>query len=142
MDTETLMNSPSGYIRDEESPVVAPAGEDDGARLDLCAPDIREEIKQYLVADYLDKDFGYRLTACRHLGTMNSAFIRAEKTRKLLPQDNTLYMNPDDLVSAGLDKGTRVRVSSRYGSIEVVLKADPSMASGVVSTHHMWGANE
>ena len=73
---------------------------------------------------------------------MNSAFIRAEKTRSRLPNDNTLYMNPKDIETENLVKGSKVQVASKYGSIEAVLKADPSMSQGVVSTHHLWGTLE
>ena len=142
MDTETVMNSPSGYIRDEEPPTVAPAAEDDGARLDLCPPDVQDELRQYLEYQPIDDVYRYRLTSRRHLNTMNSAFIRAEKTRSRLPNDNTLYMNPKDIETENLVKGSKVQVASKYGSIEAVLKADPSMSQGVVSTHHLWGTLE
>lgn len=45
MDTDTLMDSRSGFIREEELPVIEPAPEDDGARLDVCPPDVQEELK-------------------------------------------------------------------------------------------------
>lgn len=140
MDTETLMNSPSGYIRDEAPPIVTMAPEDNGARLDLCAPDVADEINQCLNAKRLD--YSYLLTCRRHLGTMNSAFIRAGKTRKLLPNDNTLYMNPQDIETEGLVAGGLTKITSKYGSIQAIVKADPSMQSGVVSTHHQWGTLE
>ena len=139
MDTETAMNSPSGHIREEEPPVVAPAAEDNGARLDVCPPDVKDEIDQYLQQGEGDTEYAFRLTSRRHLGTMNSAYIQAQKTRKLLPNNNTLYMHPDDIDARQLANGDMVQVASKYGSINVVLKADPTMSPGTVSTHHQWG---
>ena len=140
MDTGTLMNSPSGFIREEEPPIIERAPEDDGARLDVCPPDVREELKQCFDADPVDDIYRYRLTPRRHLGTMNSAFIRQERTHKLLPNANTLYMNPEDIEAERLESGSKVQIESRYGSIQASLKADPSMRPGVVSMHHLWGA--
>ena len=114
MDADTLMNSPSGCIREEEPPVVAAAPEDDGARLDVCPPDVQDELKQCLDHEPIDDIYRYRLTPRRHLSVMNSAFIRQERTRKLLPKANTLYMNPSDIEAEHLSSGGKVQIESRY----------------------------
>jgi anaerobic selenocysteine-containing dehydrogenase len=51
----------------------------------------------------------------------------------------TLLVHPDDAGRLGLEAGTKARVSSEAGSIEVPVEVSDEMMPGVVSLPHGWG---
>ena len=48
-------------------------------------------------------------------------------------------MNPGDLTQRGIEDGSRVRVTSRVGSVEVEVAASDDLMPGVVSLPHGYG---
>ena len=48
-------------------------------------------------------------------------------------------MNPGDLVQRAIEDGSRVRVTSRVGSVEVEVAASDDLMPGVVSLRHGYG---
>ena len=48
-------------------------------------------------------------------------------------------MHPDDAGERGLVDGGRARVSSRVGSVEIVVEVTEAIMPGVVSIPHGWG---
>jgi anaerobic selenocysteine-containing dehydrogenase len=55
------------------------------------------------------------------------------------PARCTLYMHPSDATARRLESGSRVRVRSRTGEIEVPLEVTDTVMPGVVSLPHGWG---
>jgi anaerobic selenocysteine-containing dehydrogenase len=51
----------------------------------------------------------------------------------------TLLVHPEDAQKRGIEAGSRVRLSSRAGTIEVVAEISDSVMPGVVSLPHGWG---
>ena len=51
----------------------------------------------------------------------------------------TLQMSPGDAAARGLADGTRVRIRSRAGAVEVTLQVTDAMRPGVVCLPHGWG---
>jgi anaerobic selenocysteine-containing dehydrogenase len=51
----------------------------------------------------------------------------------------TLQVHPDDAAELGLVDGGRARVSSRVGSVEIVVEVTEAIMPGVVSIPHGWG---
>lgn len=133
---EALKANPSG-VRPAIPPQYVQAVEDDGARLELCPPDIAEELGKAL-ADAPDRRFRYQLTCRRILEAMNSAYRGAEGTARKYPV-NWAHMNPQDMAAEGLAEGALIEITSEAGRILGVAKAEDRLRRGVVSMTHLFG---
>lgn len=74
----------------------------------------------------------------RHQRDCNAWMHNVERLTKGQPR-HELLMHPDDLTSRSLADGSRVRVTSRVGSVEVEVKATDDVMPGVVSLPHGYG---
>jgi anaerobic selenocysteine-containing dehydrogenase len=74
----------------------------------------------------------------RHLRSNNSWMHNSERLVKGKPQC-TILMHPDDAADRGLEKGQKVLVQSRVGSIVLPVEISDEMMPGVVSIPHGWG---
>lgn len=83
-------------------------------------------------------DGSLRLIGRRHVRSNNSWMHNFERLVKGKPR-HQLLMNPADFAERGLIDGSRVRVRSRVGEIEVEAIASDEMMPGVVSLPHGWG---
>lgn len=94
---------------------------------------------QRLLADYGGQpDDGLRLIGRRHVRSNNSwmhNYHRLVKGRNRC----TLLMHPDDADRHGLDAGAKAVLSSRVGSVEVIVEPSEDMMPGVVSLPHGFG---
>ncbi|WP_317929739.1 molybdopterin-dependent oxidoreductase [Halioxenophilus sp. WMMB6] len=135
---DELKANPSGVRPQLEPQRVQPAASDNGARLQLCPPDVATELAE-LAQEQPDTRFGYQLTCRRILEAMNSAYREAELTRKRYPL-NWAYMNPGDMAREGLAEGDSVQIRSAYGAIVAVVKGEKRLRSGVISMSHMFGS--
>jgi len=135
---DALAASPQGILIDE-SVEIRPAGEDNGARLDLCPFDVIAELKAVRMIPDSDARHPYRLIVRRQLESMNTSYSNASKTRLRYPV-NPAFMHPDDMQENGFRNGDRVVISSKTGSIVGVAQADPSLRRQVISMTHGWGA--
>ncbi|MEK6806167.1 MAG: molybdopterin oxidoreductase family protein [Pseudomonadota bacterium] len=79
-----------------------------------------------------------KLIGRRHLRSNNSWMHNSERLVKGKPR-HQLLMNPQDLSARQLQDGSRVRVRSRVGELEVEVQASEEMMPGVVSLPHGWG---
>lgn len=84
-------------------------------------------------AELPDEEYPFILTTGRlmfhwHTGTMTR---RSEKLHQEVPEAY-VEMHPDDTVRIGLDGAQRVRVASRRGEIELVVRATKRIRPGVV----------
>jgi formate dehydrogenase alpha subunit len=84
-------------------------------------------------AELPDEEYPFILTTGRlmfhwHTGTMTR---RSEKLEQEVPEAY-VEMHPDDAARVGLDGSRRVRVASRRGEIELVVRVTPRIRPGVV----------
>jgi anaerobic selenocysteine-containing dehydrogenase len=133
---EALAASPGG-VRPEIPPQRVEAAPDNGARLEVCPPDIAAELAAVL-AEAPDRRFRYSLTCRRILEAMNSAYRESAGVRRKYPV-NWTYMNPQDMAAEGLAEGDLVEISSAAGRILGVVKAEDRLRRGVVSMTHLFG---
>lgn len=74
----------------------------------------------------------------RHQRDCNSWMHNSERLTRGRPR-HQLLMNPGDLVQRAIEDGSRVRVTSRVGSVEVEVAASDDLMPGVVSLPHGYG---
>lgn len=74
----------------------------------------------------------------RHKQDCNSWMHNSERLTRGRPR-HQLLMNPADLADRSIADGTRVRVTSRVGSVEVEVAASDDLMPGVVSLPHGYG---
>ncbi len=135
---ETLRDNPSGVRPDIEPQYVQPAPKDNGARLELCPPDVAAELEQVL-AESPDTRFSHLLTCRRILEAMNTAYRDSPRTRRRYPI-NWAYLNPEDMADAGIANDDPIRITSAHGEIVGIARAEPALRRGVVSMTHMFGS--
>jgi anaerobic selenocysteine-containing dehydrogenase len=133
---EALVANPSG-VRPEVPPQYVEAAPDNGARLELCPPDIARELAAVL-GETADSRFRYSLTCRRILEAMNSAYRDSAGTGRKYPV-NWAYMNPDDMAAEGLAEGALIEIESEAGRILGVAKAEDRLRRSVVSMTHLFG---
>ncbi|MEJ7933924.1 molybdopterin-dependent oxidoreductase [Sphingobium sp. AN558] len=141
-DFDTLKSNPHGIYFDDTVGVVQPAGEDDGARLDLCPPDVEAHIRVVRATEDDVAGYPFRLVPRRLVEVLNSAFTEATQTRRRYGT-NPIYMNPDDMAQLGVPDGGMIKLTSRTGGV-VIGKArkDNGLRAGVISMCHAWGNPE
>ena len=81
---------------------------------------------------------GLVLVGRRHLRSNNSWMHNVDVLVRG-PERCTLQVHPDDAAELGLVDGGRARVSSRVGSVEIVVEVTGAIMPGVVSIPHGWG---
>ena len=135
---DQLIAHPEGVLLDNRA-YIGPAGDDDGARLDVCPPDVASELDSARQERSMDVTFPYRLTSRRQLDTMNTAYSNASKTRRRYPV-NPAFMNPQDMQEEGISDGALVEISSEHGTVNATARRDSGLRRGVVSMTHGWGA--
>ncbi|MBL4826263.1 MAG: molybdopterin-dependent oxidoreductase [Spongiibacteraceae bacterium] len=136
VDFDTLKASDSGLLVALAESTVQ-ASPDNGVRLDCCPEDVSAEL-QALAQQEQSTQFAFRLICRRLLETMNSLFTHNERTRKRYPV-NYVYMYPLDMQTQAINNEDRITISSAYGSIEALVRSDPSLQSGVLAMSHQWG---
>lgn len=134
---EDLVRHPGGMRFKREPTVIGPAAEDDGARLDVCPPDVAQELARVQHAQP-GAPRGYRLAVRRMMETMNSAFREASVTRRRYPL-NYAFMNPGDMAREGFADGDRIEIKSDFGALVGQVRADVALREGVISMSHQWG---
>jgi anaerobic selenocysteine-containing dehydrogenase len=137
---DDLVSHPEGLLVDRDPVVVQPAGADDGARLDVCPPDVTRELVRCLEGAQ-SRPRAYRLAVRRMAETMNSAFREAAVTRKRHPV-NYAYMSPADMQREGLVDGDPIVVTSDAGNIVAQARSDETLRPAVVSMSALWGSPE
>lgn len=133
---DTLKANPSG-VRPDRPPQYVEAAADDGARLELCPPDIAAALCD-LRAEARDDRFAFRLTTRRILEAMNSAYRDSRQVQRKYPV-NWAYMNPDDMRDAGIADGATIEIESEAGKILGVARGEDRLRRGVVSMTHLFG---
>ena len=137
---DVLKANPHGFRPDMGTKILRAAEQDSGARLDLCPPDVFDEIAD--VAARMDEQShrtGYLLTSRRILESFNSSF-HGNAITKRRHDTNRLYMHPEDLAHIGASDDDALRIRSRHGEVIGYARHDAGMKRGVVSMAHCWGA--
>lgn len=134
---EELKANPSG-VRPKIEPQHVREVADNGARLEVCPPDIAAELKVVLAEDEPDGRFRYQLTVRRILEAMNSAYRDSAGVGRKHPV-NWAFMNPQDMAAEGLADGDAIEITSEHGRIVGVAKAEDRLRRGVVSMSHLFG---
>jgi predicted molibdopterin-dependent oxidoreductase YjgC len=80
--------------------------------------------------DRLSDDFPMRLTTGRRLDSYNTG-VQSGEFRSPMRRGETLDLSPEDIDRLGLAEGERVRVTSRRGSVEAPVRADPGLRPGL-----------
>ena len=106
-------------------------------RIDLAPALIVEDVRR-LAAAAVPGEGELVLIGRRHQRDCNSWMHNSERLTRGRPR-HQLLMNPADLATRNLVDGSRVRVTSRVGSVEVEVAATDDLMPGVVSLPHGYG---
>jgi anaerobic selenocysteine-containing dehydrogenase len=108
-------------------------------KVELAPPQLIEDLSRLcLLIDEQVDDSQLTLVGRRHLRSNNSWMHNIEVLVK--GKDRcTLQIHPDDASRLGVAGESKVRVTSRVGSVEAPLEITDSVRVGVVSLPHGWG---
>lgn len=136
---DELKKHPHGYRPPLADKVLRAPAQDNGARLDFCPPDVRDEIAA--VAAALDKADAapFMLTSRRFRESFNSSFHDNSSLQRRY-RTNRLHMHPDDAARLHANDADAMRVRSAHGDVIAYLKTDATMRPGLVSMNHCWGS--
>ncbi|MCB2074631.1 MAG: molybdopterin-dependent oxidoreductase [Novosphingobium sp.] len=128
--------NPGGVCPRNAAREVQPAPDSSG-RLELCPPDVAAELAE-VASEVPQRGFSHQLISRRILHAINGAYVDSSEARRRYPV-NFAYMNPDDMREAGLSDGEKIEISSEFGTIRTLAKAENRLRTGVVSMTHMFG---
>ena len=112
---EEVEANPHGLLFAAAAKIIEPADPGDNAKLDLCPPDIAEDIRKVRATEDEAAGFAYRLIPRRMIEVMNSAYTNASQTRLRSPT-NPIFMNDDDMARLSIENGGEVRHPGRVAS--------------------------
>ncbi|MDD5224762.1 MAG: molybdopterin-dependent oxidoreductase [bacterium] len=106
-----------------------------GKKLNLVPPEFIAELRK--VAGYSDPkpdpEYPFLLIGRRRLGQINSWMQGAPRLKGVA---NDCLVHPEDASRLNLAEGDMVRVTSRVGSVEIIVKVTDEIMPGVVSIPH------
>ena len=112
----------------------------------LCTPSKRVQLAPALFLRDLDRLEAHLAQAPAELVLIGRRALRSNNSwmhnsLRLVkgPPGCVLLMHPEDAAERGLTSGSRARVASRVGSVEVPVGITADLARGVVSLPHGWG---
>jgi anaerobic selenocysteine-containing dehydrogenase len=121
---------------------VAPRDPNCTERLNLANADMLAELAELAAenaASHRGNNVEYPLLLVpKRMQNATNGSFRAEAER-LKVQTNPAFLHPSDLAAFRLVPGALARLSSRHGSIEVVVEADRDLRPGVVAIAHGFG---
>jgi formate dehydrogenase len=86
-------------------------------------------------------EYPFLLTGRRRKQMMNSWLTQGSGERMKNKDGDRIDVHPEDAKLLGLEEGTPVRVSSKVGSIEAVLRTTDTVRRGVAVMGHGWGGH-
>ena len=139
---ERLAQYPDGHVFDEARVRVGPRDPACTDRLDLAEPDMIAELAE-LAGENAAANRGTNveyplLLVPKRMQNATNGSYRADAER-LNVTTNPAFLHPSDLSAFRLVPGALARLSSRHGSIEVVVEADRDLRPGVVAIAHGFG---
>ncbi|GAA1445426.1 molybdopterin oxidoreductase family protein [Mycobacterium cookii] len=123
-----------GPLRGGQLPARLPSR---GKRVDLAPDLVVRDVARLAAVEAPDGD-GLLLIGRRHQRDCNSWMHNSERLTRGRPR-HQLLMNPADLADRDIADGSRVRVTSRVGAVEVDVAASDDLMPGVVSLPHGYG---
>jgi len=136
---DELRANPGG-VRPALAPHYVQRADDNGARLQLCPPDVAAELAA-VRDEQPDARFRYRLTCRRVLEAMNSAYRDCAQATRKYPV-NWAYMNPEDMRAQGIAEAARIEIQSEAGRILGIAIPEAGVRRGVISMTHLYGSLE
>lgn len=133
---DDLLAHPEGVRPALEPRFVQPAPAE-GGRLELCPADVAGELA-LVETEQAEEGFAFRLVNRRILHALNGAYQESRQARKRYPV-NFAYMNPQDMIEAGIADHDRVEIASEFGAVRSLAKGEDRLRRGVVSMTHMFG---
>lgn len=129
---------PHGAEFDVAPTIVGPPTPEAGARFELLADDVAQELRDSLrtLTDAPPSTRPYLLVVRRSKNAMNTLGRRVPIG---LPY-NPCFAHPDDLAVLGVADGALLELTSDHGTITVVAAADATLRRGVLSITHCYGA--
>jgi anaerobic selenocysteine-containing dehydrogenase len=138
---DDLKSYARGHVFDDRVAYVQPADENWSGRFTLAPQDVVGEIRDMLAQDIASvraQGFTHRLAVRRLRDVNNSTYRDLPGVKARIPYF-AAYINPDDLLTAGVGEGDRIKVTSPNGSIWARAAADKGLRSGVISMAHGFG---
>src|SRR5262249_5612667 len=130
-----IVENPSGIVFsvEEWSAVLGRIGTP-GGKIQLALPDLLEELDRQARTPAApgDAEFPFVLSAGERRSFTANTIIRDPSWRKKDP-DGALRMSPDDASALGVGTGDAVRLSTRRGSVTVLVEVSDTMQAGHVS---------
>lgn len=136
---DAIRRHAGGHIFDVPPMTVAPGDPASSARFELAPPDIVAEIGAVRADGAGAHGFTHRFAVRRIRDVQNTMFHDLPSVRARVTA-NAAFLHPDDLAALGLRDGDEAVLSSLYGRLRCVVRADPTVRAGVVSMTHGWGA--
>jgi anaerobic selenocysteine-containing dehydrogenase len=136
---EALRAAPHGLKPKMPTVRIAAPGADDGARLDVCPPDVAAELAGVMASP--PAGARYRLVVRRVVELMNSEFRMSETIQRRFDGAAPLFIHPHDMAEEGFGPGDRVAVSGRHGRIVARIRPDRTLRRGVVAMPHCWSGD-
>ncbi len=131
-----LRQHPNGqWVSEPPATVTEGAGTE---RLDLCPPDVREELNEVISRTNTGASRKYRLICRRLLELMNSEFKDADAVAKRFGGGAPLFMHPDDMAEEGFEPKSLVHIKGEHGQISAHAWPDRTLRRGVVAMPHSW----
>lgn len=137
---ETLKNQPHGMDFGPLMPRIPEVLRTPSGKVELAPAEIvRDLIRLENALNGFDKE-EFLLVGRRHLRSNNSWMHNIETLVKGAVRC-TLQMHPDDAHQVGVGDGEKARISSRVGTLDVIVEITKNIRPRVVSLPHGWGHN-
>jgi formate dehydrogenase len=135
-----LSRHPHGLVLDEHvaTGVLRRKLRTPAKRVRLCPPEIAGELERMHAAGGADPDFPLLLIGLRELRSHNSWMHNAPLLMRG-GRVQALRVHPDDAGAHGLEDGSRARLESKSGAIEVPVQVTDEMTPGTLALPHGWG---
>lgn len=94
------------------------------------------------VIDSTSQQYPFRLITPTAKGFLNTSFNNIEQWRKKAGGEPSLMMNPKDALDLKLEDGDILRVSSKTGSLKIVLRRCEEVPVGTVVAEGIWNGSD
>jgi len=114
----------------------------EGKKVDCCPVLFSESIENAeMIFQELESepDFQLKLITLRNSFMHNSWYHNLERLKKGEHRYNAVYINSRDAGRRDLETGMKVKLFSKWGTIETIIKIDDRLRDGVVAMAHGWG---
>jgi anaerobic selenocysteine-containing dehydrogenase len=137
MTIEDMRGHPHGLRYEKPAVTIASAGADDGARLDVCPPDVAAELAGIAATEPASRR-KYRLIVRRITELLNSEFRASPTLGRRFGGGAPVFIHPDDMQEEGLKAGALVEIEGDKGRISGHARADATLRRGTVAMPHCW----